>query len=134
LAALESPHLPDRLNSLFVPHGSSPDAKPIWLADARAWPAQRDHLPAAARIFTDATGFKPEPGAHLLLPGADGSIAGALFALDEPASPTRNALLPGKLAAVLPSGVWRFDAPPPDARLAALAFALGAYRFTRYRK
>src|SRR5262249_32985668 len=40
----------------------------------------------------------------------------------------------GRLPGVLPSGVYRFDGPPPDPRRAALAFALGSYRFTRYRK
>ena len=34
----------------------------------------------------------------------------------------------------MPDGVYRFANEPHDARLAALAFALGSYRFTRYRK
>ena len=36
--------------------------------------------------------------------------------------------------ALLPAGTYRFANAPHDARLAALAFALGAYQFTRYRK
>ena len=44
-------------------------------------------------------------------------------------------LLPaGRLPGLLPAGTYRFANAPHDARLAALAFALGAYRFTRYRK
>ena len=35
---------------------------------------------------------------------------------------------------LLPPGVYRFANAPHDARLAALAFALGSYRFGRYRK
>ena len=35
---------------------------------------------------------------------------------------------------MLPAGTYRFANAPHDARLAALAFALGNYRFTRYRK
>jgi leucyl aminopeptidase len=35
---------------------------------------------------------------------------------------------------LLPARTYRFAEPPPDARLAALAFALGTYRFARYRK
>ena len=35
---------------------------------------------------------------------------------------------------MLPAGAWRFANAPHDARLAALAIALGSYRFTRYRK
>jgi leucyl aminopeptidase len=35
---------------------------------------------------------------------------------------------------LLPPGTYRFANAPHDTRLAALAFALGAYRFARYRK
>ncbi len=35
---------------------------------------------------------------------------------------------------LLPPGVYRFANAPHDKRLAALAFALGSYRFNRYRK
>ena len=34
----------------------------------------------------------------------------------------------------MPAGIFRFANDPHDARLAALAFALGCYRFARYRK
>ena len=35
---------------------------------------------------------------------------------------------------MLPAGAYRFANAPHDSKLAALAFALGTYRFTRYRK
>src|SRR5262249_37857382 len=35
---------------------------------------------------------------------------------------------------LLPPGIYRFANAPHDLRLATLAFALGAYRFSRYRK
>jgi leucyl aminopeptidase len=38
------------------------------------------------------------------------------------------------LPGLLPAGTYRFANAPHDARLAALAFALGTYRFARYRK
>ena len=41
---------------------------------------------------------------------------------------------PGQLSGLLPAGIYRFANAPHDARLAALAFALGAYQFARYRK
>src|SRR5262249_36323418 len=41
---------------------------------------------------------------------------------------------PGSLPGQLPPGVYRFANAPHDTRLATLAFALGSYRFTRYRK
>jgi leucyl aminopeptidase len=40
----------------------------------------------------------------------------------------------GSLPGLLPAGVYRFANAPHDSRLAALAFALGSYRFGRYRK
>jgi leucyl aminopeptidase len=49
-----------------------------------------------------------------------------------PAKP--DSFLPGRLPGLLPPGDYRFDGGLKDARLAALAFALGAYRFERYRK
>ena len=41
---------------------------------------------------------------------------------------------PASLPALLPPGTYRFANAPHDARLAALGFALGAYRFVRYGK
>jgi leucyl aminopeptidase len=43
-------------------------------------------------------------------------------------------LRPGALPALLPAGTYRFANSPHDTRLGALAFALGCYRFARYRK
>jgi leucyl aminopeptidase len=125
--------LPENLHPLFVPATSDSEARPIWCTDIESWPSLRDRLPPASRAFSDAAGFKPEAGNHLLLPGDAGAIGGVLFGLGNPAERQRHAFLPGKLATILPAGVWRFELPP-DPRLAALSFALGAYRFTRYRK
>ena len=47
-------------------------------------------------------------------------------------SKTRSA--PAQLVGLLPPGTYRFANAPHDTRLAALAFALGAYQFARYRK
>src|SRR5690606_2266762 len=63
-----------------------------------------------------------------------GALSGVLFALEKPGKAGRNALLPGKLANLLPAGRWRFGSHPHDARLAALSIAFGLYRFARYRK
>jgi leucyl aminopeptidase len=125
--------LPEPLHRLLAPPGTA-DAKPIWCLDADSWPAVRERLPSAAQKFADAAGFEPKPGNHLLLPGAGGTVGGVLLALDKMGDRARNPFLPGKLAQLLPAGVWRFEAPPADPRLGALAFLLGAYRFTRYRK
>ena len=74
------------------------------------------------------------PGRHLLLPGRKEGLGGVLFGLEGAGDSLRDRFLPGTLAQLLPDGTYRFANEPHDARLAALAFALGAYRFTRYRK
>jgi leucyl aminopeptidase len=125
--------LPEPLHRLLAPPGTA-DAKPIWCLDADSWPAVRERLPSAAQKFADAAGFEPKPGNHLLLPGAGGTVGGVLLALDKMGDRARNPFLPGKITQLLPAGVWRFETTPADPRLGALAFLLGAYRFTRYRK
>ncbi len=94
----------------------------------------RDTLPAPARAFADASGFRPDAGRHVLLPDAEGGIAGALFGLGKHDDQNADPLLSGKLANVLPAGDWKFALAPQDARLATLAFVLGSYRFGKYRK
>ncbi|MGC1696688.1 MAG: leucyl aminopeptidase family protein [Pseudolabrys sp.] len=86
------------------------------------------------RTFLRAAGYEPKPGRHLLVPAADGKLAGVLFGLENADEPVKDLFRPGALATLLPPGTYRFANAPHDARLAALAFVLGAYQFTRYRK
>ena len=81
-----------------------------------------------------ANGFAAKPGKCLMLPAADGTIAQVLFGLEDEASKSRDLFRPGALPGLLPPGIYRFANAPHDTRLAALAFALGSYRFGRYRK
>src|SRR5207237_620485 len=55
-------------------------------------------------------------------------------ALEDAHDPGKDLFRPGALPGLLPGGAYRFGNAPHDARLGALAFALGSYRFTRYRK
>jgi leucyl aminopeptidase len=119
------------MDAIFVAHGAA-DAVPIWFATAANYADVRKVLGAEACAFADAAGFEPKPGRHLVLPGAKG-LGGVLFGLED-GDDSRDAFLPGRLAQHLPDGVYRFANEPHDARLAALAVALGLYRFTRYRK
>jgi leucyl aminopeptidase len=107
-------------------------ALPIWFVTPADFAKVAARLDKRARAFVKASGFEPKPGRHLILPAANGT-GGALFALEGDKGES-NGFLPGLLPGVLPAGTYRFANPPHDARLAALAFALGAYRFTRYRK
>jgi leucyl aminopeptidase len=109
-------------------------AIPITFVTAATWPDLKDKLDAPARAFAAAARFEPKAGRHLLLPAADGSIAGVLFGLENADAGHRDPFLPGALPGLLPEGTYCFANAPHDARLAALAFALGAYKFTRYRR
>jgi leucyl aminopeptidase len=115
---------------------TAPDASaiPITFATKSTWETIHAALPAQARQFALANGFAAKPGAWLALPDADGRITQVLFGLDDANSKSRDPFRPGALPGLLPSGVYRFANAPHDTRLAALAFALGSYRFTRYRK
>jgi leucyl aminopeptidase len=119
------------MHPVFLGPGAAP-AIPIWFVTGAAWPALRLALEPGARAFVDAAGFEPKPGRHLLLPGKSEGLAGVLFAL-EAEEREKDPFLPGRLADLLPAGAYRFANAPHDARLAALAFALGCYRFARYR-
>ena len=121
--------------AVFVTPGSSASPTvPVTFVTAPTWADSRGRLDARSRAFADAAGFEPRPGRHLLLPGPDGGLAGVLFGLENADEPSKDPLRPGALPALLPAGTYRFANMPHDARLAALAFALGSYRFTRYRK
>ena len=109
-------------------------ARPIWLVSEDTWPGVRDGLPAIARSFAEAQGFEPKPGRHCLLPDSDGSLLGAVLGVDGPQAKRADPFLAGQLSASLPEGVYRFAAPPADSALAALAWLLGSYAFTRYGK
>jgi leucyl aminopeptidase len=109
-------------------------AIPITFVTKATWETIKSALPAAARQFALANGFAAKPGKCLTLPTADGAIAQVLFGLEDGASKSRDLFRPGALPGLLPPGVYRFANAPHDARLATLAFALGSYRFGRYRK
>jgi leucyl aminopeptidase len=109
-------------------------AIPITFATKANWDAIKAALPAEARQFADANGFAAKPGKCLILPAPDGAIAQVIFGIDEEGAKSRDPFRSGALPGLLPSGTYRFANAPHDARLAALAFALGSYRFARYRK
>jgi leucyl aminopeptidase len=57
-----------------------------------------------------------------------------VFGLEDEDSKFLDPFRPGQLPGLLPAGVYRFANAPHDTRLATLGFALGSYRFSRYRK
>jgi leucyl aminopeptidase len=119
--------------SIFETVSAMP-AVPITFATRSTWDSISAGLPAPARQFAQASNFAAKAGSYLALPDAEGRIAQVLFGLEDADSRSRDLFRPGALPGLLPPGAYRFANAPHDVRLATLAFALGAYRFTRYRK
>jgi leucyl aminopeptidase len=122
------------MHPVFLRRGQIASTIPVTFVNAASWGDIRDGLDSHARAFADACRFDPSPGRHLLLPSPEGGLSGVLFALEGGDDANKDLFRPGALCAVLPPGAYRFANAAHDSRLAALAFALGSYRFTRYRK
>ncbi len=122
------------MHPVFVARGAVKESVPIWFVTAASWDDMLARLDTSARAYAKASGFEPRAGRHLILPTVNGRLGGALFALEDADAPAKDLFRPGKLPELLPPGTYRFANAPHDTRLAALAFALGSYRFARYRK
>ncbi len=97
---------------------------PIRLVTEEAWEGLREGLDAIATSACDIAGFKGKAGQAVILPGAPQRV---LYGVGEGPMALRG--LPGRLAA----GDYTLEgaAPTPDQ---ALAWALGLYRFDRYKR
>jgi len=122
------------MHAVFLTRGQAVATVPVTFVNASTWAGTRERLDSRERAFAEAAGFEPKAGRHVLLPAAGGGLSGVLFALEPADDPHKDLFRPGALAGLLPAGAYRFANAPHDARLAALAVALGSYRFTRYRK
>src|SRR6185437_1845686 len=109
------------------------DASPIYFVNAENWANIRAGLEPTAAEFAAASAFQPKPGRLLVLPSAQGRIAGVLFGIEENDAKSRDPFLPGRLATSLPKGLYRFANAPHNPSLATLAFLLSRYRFERYK-
>ena len=122
-----------RMHPVFVKAGSGP-ATPILFVNEANYADASKVLDAREAAFVKATGFQPKAGKHLIVQGPDGGIGGVLFGIEAADAAVKDFFRPAQLVSLLPAGTYRFANAPHDARLAALAFALGSYQFTRYRK
>jgi leucyl aminopeptidase len=113
------------------------DAVPVHAVRPDGLEALAATLPKAAAAWLAATGFEPTAGSVAALPGDGGTIAAAVLGLGKaPAGgriPAADPLLAGALATALPAGTYALASGFDDPATAALAFALGSYRFERYR-
>src|SRR3979409_560062 len=121
------------MHSLFETAPAAP-AIPITFATRTTWAAIAKGLPEPARQFAVANDFTAKTGKCLVLPAPDGQIAQVVFGLEDESSKSRDPFRAGSLPGLLPAAVYRLASAHRDTRRAALAFALGSYRFSRYRK
>ena len=117
----------------FASRGTA-GAVPVTFVSSSTWGELRTVLDAHQRAFADAAGFEPRPGRPAAAARRRHARRRAVRHRAGGRSGDRTCFLPGRLPGSCPPGIYRFANAPHDARLAALAFALGAYRFTRYRK
>ena len=109
------------------------DAIPISFVNESTLVSALTALPATERRFAEAGAFTGKPGQYLGLPDEKGSLARVLFGVEDAAAEWHDLFRPGQLPGLLPAGIYRFANAPHDTRLATLAFALGSYKFSRYR-
>ncbi len=114
------------MSHVIVSAGSGEAATPLWFIPKNS--QMPDDLPKLAAAWLKATGTEVAPGCAVMLPDETGALAGVLFGVD----PDGDPFAPGAVAAALGAGLYRFALPPRDKRLAALGYALHAYRYDRY--
>jgi leucyl aminopeptidase len=92
-------------------------------------------LPAAQSAWARAHGFAAAPGEVAVLPGTDGTVAGALVGLGSAAAQRRGRFQASGAASRLPAGDWQVASAPEGTDLGgfALGWLLDSYRFGRYR-
>ncbi len=107
-------------------------ATAIHLVNRECFDAVAAALPAHARQWLHTLGFDGSPDTHALLPDADGRLAAVWAGVRAADHPWALASLPR----ALPPGSYRLgeDGLAADAEMAAFSWALGGYRFERYRK
>ncbi len=91
---------------------------------------------AAQRAWLAAQNFSGSAKRSVLVPNAEGKISSVAFGVGngqqgEPSGPSE--LLTGLLSAALPASTYRIVSELQQPELAALAWALGGYSFSRYR-
>ncbi|MCW2247384.1 leucyl aminopeptidase [Azospirillum fermentarium] len=88
--------------------------------------------PAATAAWLKATGFDAAPGTTALIPGPGGGLARVVAGVSTLNDVWGLGGLPGRL----PAGLYRLDPEPKPEESTALAlgWALGSYRYTRYKE
>jgi leucyl aminopeptidase len=97
--------------------------------ELKSWLARR---PKTESAWLARAGFSAKEGEITLMPATGGEIAGAVLGLGKGGDPLALAAF----SESLPQGTWRLDDVPQNVggSNAVLAWLLGTYKFSRYRK
>ncbi len=116
-----------------LPIADADAATPIRLFGSASWDTLAPDLPDNVRTILERAGFRGATGDLALVPGPDGGLSGVYFGIGDP--PAARAMPIRGLVARLPAGDYRFSEAPAglDDNQVAVAWLLGAYRFTRYK-
>ena len=108
------------------------DATVLWALSRKSLDTWLQGPGAPHAPWVRAAGFEAKPGKVLLIPDGDGGLAGALLGISE--KPDLWAY--GDCSRILPPATYRIDTTlGSDAtNEAAIGWALGDYRFNRYKK
>ena len=121
--------------AVLAPADGKKKSVPIWLARDPRW-VEEAQLTAMQKAWVQGQGFKGTGKKHLLLPGADGTLAGVVLGLGvaRAGDPMDRAeIAVGLLPSLAPAGLYHLASGVEDPGLAAVAWGLGAYRFRRYK-
>ena len=99
-----------------------------------AWPALAETLAPIARAYAASRNFSGEAGQRVSLPGEDGRVAAVVVGCGAEAADHEREMRLGQLSASLPAADYALHTLPDgfSERLAAIAWGMGAYRFTPY--
>ncbi|MEY2933196.1 MAG: hypothetical protein RL033_3945 [Pseudomonadota bacterium] len=112
--------------------GAPKTATPITALDAKSLSTWLRKQPARTQRWVKSTQFGALEGELCLIPANDGKVARALVGVSALDDPWCYAVLPTRL----PKTRYRLEPTPEaaQANAAALGWALGTYRFSRYKK
>lgn len=127
-----------KVEALFAATSEKSMVRPAFLVSSSARDADLQGLPPVAASWAEAIGFSGETGAFSLAPGADGAPMGALVGVGDAPAGSLSALgglprlCPARFDDAAPPPIWRAEGAGASPAAAALAWALGAYKFDRY--
>jgi leucyl aminopeptidase len=114
----------------FVTEAQQKTPTPITVLTPKMYSDWLAAQPAATKAWLATTQFRADAGAVRLLPNSEGQVVSVLCCVSE----LDNLWSVGHLPFQLPEGIYKFDQADKHYQQYAIAWGLGAYQFTRYKK